>query len=136
MSLVADRRKAIIAAVGAYNRAHPLAPLPHSAARLLAVMFASDDVCRWSLEALAAEGSRATPSPVCCARSSKRASCRSRPAQPGSRTPIASASLQRSTHDGPSRPLKSQSGAQNLARYRNPSRMDPIPGNVLSSAPT
>ena len=56
MSLVADRRKAIIAAVGAYNRAHPLAPLPHSAARLLAVMFASDDVCRWSLEALVAEG--------------------------------------------------------------------------------
>jgi hypothetical protein len=56
MSLVASRREAIIAAVGAHNRAHPLAPLPRSAARLLAVMFTSDDICRQSLETLVAEG--------------------------------------------------------------------------------
>jgi hypothetical protein len=56
MSLVADRREAIIAAIGAHNRAHPQSPLPRPAARLLGVMFTSDNVCRQSLEALVAEG--------------------------------------------------------------------------------
>ena len=35
---------------------HPSTPLPRNAARLLAVMFASDDVCQRSLEDIAAEG--------------------------------------------------------------------------------
>jgi hypothetical protein len=51
-----SRRNAIAAAVEAHNRAHPTARLPRPAARLLAVMFASDDACRQSLEALVAEG--------------------------------------------------------------------------------
>ena len=34
----------------------PSAPLPRNAARLLAAMFASDDVCQRSLEDIAAEG--------------------------------------------------------------------------------
>jgi hypothetical protein len=56
MSDVVDRREAIIAAVEAYNYAHPQASLPRPAARLLGVMFGSDDVCQRSLEALEAEG--------------------------------------------------------------------------------
>ena len=56
MSDVVDRREAIFAAVEAYNRAHPQAPLHRTAARLLRVMFTTDDVCQQSLEALAAEG--------------------------------------------------------------------------------
>jgi hypothetical protein len=56
MSDVADRRGAIFAAVEAYNHAHPQAPLPRPAGRLLGVMFRSDDVCQQSLEALEAEG--------------------------------------------------------------------------------
>jgi pyocin large subunit-like protein len=44
------RRGAIIAAVAAHNRAHK--PLPHSAVRLLEAMFASDDICQQSHEAL------------------------------------------------------------------------------------
>src|SRR5262249_39091289 len=56
MSDVVDRREAITAAVEAYNHAHPQAPLPRPAARLLVVMFRSDDVCRQSLDALEAEG--------------------------------------------------------------------------------
>jgi hypothetical protein len=56
MSDVADRREVIVIAVEAYNRAHPRAPLPRHAARLLRVMFSSDDVCRQSFEALKAEG--------------------------------------------------------------------------------
>jgi hypothetical protein len=50
------RRDDIVAAVGAYDRANPSAPLPRNAARLLAVMFAGEDVCRRSLENIAAEG--------------------------------------------------------------------------------
>ena len=46
----------IIAAVDAYNAANPRAPLPHNTARLLAVMFPSEDACRRSQEAIAAEG--------------------------------------------------------------------------------
>ena len=45
-----DRRDALVAAVAAYNRAHK--PLPNSAVRLLEAMFAGDDVCQQSLEAL------------------------------------------------------------------------------------
>jgi hypothetical protein len=56
MSDVADRREAITAAVEAYNRAHLQAPLPRPTARLLEVMFSSDDVCRQRLDALAVEG--------------------------------------------------------------------------------
>ena len=51
MSLVAHRREAIIAAVGTYNHAHK-PPLPRSAGRLLTAMFASDDTCQQSLDAL------------------------------------------------------------------------------------
>ena len=51
-----SRRNAIAAAVEVHNRAHPTARLPRPAARLLAVMFANDDVCHQSLEALVAEG--------------------------------------------------------------------------------
>ena len=40
----------------AYDRDHPDAPLPRTAARLLTVMFPSDDVCQRSQEALVAEG--------------------------------------------------------------------------------
>jgi hypothetical protein len=51
-----SRRDDIAAAVAAYDKANPLAPLPRNAARLLAVMFPSGDVCRRSLDAIAAEG--------------------------------------------------------------------------------
>ena len=50
------RRDDIVAAVVAHDSAHPSAPLPRNAARLLAVMFASEDVCQRSLEDIAAEG--------------------------------------------------------------------------------
>jgi hypothetical protein len=50
------RRDDIAAAVAAYDRANPLAPLPRNAARLLTVMFPSGDTCQRSLEAIAAEG--------------------------------------------------------------------------------
>jgi hypothetical protein len=56
MSDVADRREAITAAVEAYNYAHPASPLPRPAARLLAVMFDTEDVCCVSQQALAADG--------------------------------------------------------------------------------
>jgi len=52
----ANRREAMVAAVEAYNRANPQAPLPHPAARLLWVMFSAGDVCQRSLETLLAEG--------------------------------------------------------------------------------
>ena len=45
MPCVASRREAVFAAVEAYNRTHPAARLPRPAARLLAVMFATEDVC-------------------------------------------------------------------------------------------
>ena len=44
------RREALVAAVAAYNRSHK--PLPNSAVRLLATMFAGGDVCQQSLQAL------------------------------------------------------------------------------------
>ena len=50
------RRDDIAAAVAAYDSANPKARLPRNAARLLAVMFPSEDVCQRSLEAIAAEG--------------------------------------------------------------------------------
>ena len=52
----ASRREAVFAAVEAHNRTHPAAPLPRPAARLLAVMFADQDVCCMSQQALVAEG--------------------------------------------------------------------------------
>ena len=52
----ASRRDAVSAAVEVYNRTHPAAPLPRPAARLLAVMFATGDVCSLSQQALVAEG--------------------------------------------------------------------------------
>ena len=42
---VVCRRDAVFAAVEAHNCAHPTAPLPRPAARLLVVMFAAGDVC-------------------------------------------------------------------------------------------
>jgi hypothetical protein len=50
------RRDDIAAAVAAYDRDHPDAPLPRNAALLLAVMFPSEDVCQRSQEAIATEG--------------------------------------------------------------------------------
>jgi hypothetical protein len=50
------RRDDIAAAVAAHDSANPSMPLPRNAARLLAAMFASDDVCQRSLEDIAAEG--------------------------------------------------------------------------------
>ncbi len=50
------RRNAIAAAVATHNSAHPEAPLPRNAARLLAAMFPAEDVCQRSLDDLAAEG--------------------------------------------------------------------------------
>ena len=49
-------REDIATAVAAYDSAHPKARLPHSAVRLLTVMFAHEDVCQRSLEDLIAEG--------------------------------------------------------------------------------
>ena len=54
--VAANRREAMVAAVEAYNRAHPESPLPRSAARLLWVMFPAGGVCQRSLETLVAEG--------------------------------------------------------------------------------
>ena len=50
------RRDEIAAAVAAYDRDRPDAPLPRNAARLLAVMFPSEDVCHRSLDDIVAEG--------------------------------------------------------------------------------
>jgi hypothetical protein len=51
-----QRRREIAAAVAAYDRDPPDAPLPRNAGRLLAAMFPSEDVCHRSLDAIAAEG--------------------------------------------------------------------------------
>jgi hypothetical protein len=51
-----SRREVVFAAVDAHNQTHPSAPLPRPAARLLAVMFPDQDVCRLSQQALAADG--------------------------------------------------------------------------------
>ena len=56
VSSVASRREAAFTAVEGYNRAHPTARLPRPAARLLATMFADQDVCCLSQQALMAEG--------------------------------------------------------------------------------
>jgi hypothetical protein len=56
MPTAAARHEAIAVAVEIYNCGHPKSPLPRPAARLLGVMFSTDDVCRRSLEALVAEG--------------------------------------------------------------------------------
>ena len=55
-SSVASRRDAAFAAVEGYNRAHLTARLPRPAGRLLATMFAEQDVCCLSQQALMAEG--------------------------------------------------------------------------------
>jgi biotin operon repressor len=44
------RRDTLVATVAAHNRAHK--PLPHATVRLLEAMFASDDVCQQSREAM------------------------------------------------------------------------------------
>jgi hypothetical protein len=48
------RRHEIAVAVVAYDSANP--PLPRTAARLLAAMFPTEDVCQRSLDDIAAEG--------------------------------------------------------------------------------
>ena len=50
------RRDDIVAAVAAHDSANPSATLPRNAARLLAVMFPSEEVCQRSLQAIAEEG--------------------------------------------------------------------------------
>lgn len=82
----ATRREAIAAAVETYSRAHPEAPLPRPAVRLLGVMFSTDDVCRQSLEALIAEGFSRKTSQRPYGRSFKPACYRSRRARRASRT--------------------------------------------------
>jgi hypothetical protein len=52
----ASRREAVFAVIEVFNRTHPATPLPRPAARLLAVMFADQDVCCMSQQALVAEG--------------------------------------------------------------------------------
>jgi hypothetical protein len=49
-------RDEIAAAVAAYDAANPLTPLPRNATLLLAAMFPVDDICRLSLDAIAALG--------------------------------------------------------------------------------
>ena len=56
VSPVVSRRDAIIAAVEAHNPAHSAARLLRPAARLLAVMFPTEDVCCVSQETLKAQG--------------------------------------------------------------------------------
>jgi hypothetical protein len=56
MPAAGRRRDNIAATVAAYDRANLSAPLPRNAARLLAVMFPAEDMCRRSIEAIAAEG--------------------------------------------------------------------------------
>jgi len=58
------RRHEITLAVVAYDSANPQARLPRYAARLLAAMFASEDVCQRSLEDIAAEGFARSRLPV------------------------------------------------------------------------
>ena len=58
------RRDEITAAVAAYDRDHPDAPLPRNTVRLLTVMFPSEDVCHRSLDAIAAEGLNRTTLPA------------------------------------------------------------------------
>ena len=55
MPINARRLGDIIAAVAAYDHDHPDAQLARHAARLLAAMFPSEDVCQRSLEAIAGE---------------------------------------------------------------------------------
>ena len=50
------RRDEITAAIAAYDRDHPDAPLPRNTVRLLTAMFPSEDVCHRSLDDIAAEG--------------------------------------------------------------------------------
>ena len=55
-SCFASRRDAFSIAVETHNQAHPEARLPRPAARLLAVMFATEDVCCVSQQELSARG--------------------------------------------------------------------------------
>jgi hypothetical protein len=64
MPIDPHRRDDIVAAVAAYDRADPSAPLPRNTARLLAAMFASEDVCQRSLDDIAAEGFARSRLPV------------------------------------------------------------------------
>jgi hypothetical protein len=52
------RQDDIVAAVATHDSANPSAPLPRNTARLLAIMFAGEDVCQRSLGDIAAEGAR------------------------------------------------------------------------------
>jgi hypothetical protein len=51
-----SRREEIEVAIAAYDSANPFSPLPRDAARLLAIMFASEDVFQRSQAAIAAKG--------------------------------------------------------------------------------
>jgi len=55
-SCFVSRRDACSIAVETYNRTHRGPPLPRPAARLLAVMFAAEDVCCLSQQELLARG--------------------------------------------------------------------------------
>jgi hypothetical protein len=50
------RREEIAAAVAAYDAANPFTPLPRNAALLLSSMFPAYDICRLSLDGIAALG--------------------------------------------------------------------------------
>ena len=79
------RRDDIAAAVAAYDRDHPDAPLPRNAARLLAVMFPSEDVCQRSLEAIAAEGFSRRPASCDCSAPGRGRVPVTAPGRPGAR---------------------------------------------------
>jgi hypothetical protein len=49
------RRDAIAAAIAAYDQANPLTPLPRNTTRLLTSMFPAEDICRRSLDNIAAD---------------------------------------------------------------------------------
>jgi hypothetical protein len=63
----ASRREAVFAAIEVYQPDPSRNPLPRPAARLLAVMFATEDACCMSQQALVAEGFGKTLPGVLCA---------------------------------------------------------------------
>ena len=121
-SCFASRREAVFVAVETYNRAHPEARLPRPAARLLAVMFAAEDVCCVSQQELMAEGFGDTL-PGCCVPWLRQASCQSRRAPRVSRTPTACCFRWRPGHEPPREAIRSRP-----CRAAGPQRQGPHHG--------
>ena len=98
------RRDDIVAAVAAYDRTHPSAPLPRNAARLLVVMFPSEDVCQRSQKSLAAEGFGRDTAYFDVAAPRRGRIPFATPGGPECPTPIGCTCRRRSTHDDPAFP--------------------------------